>query len=390
MDADSYGDEGVDLLLSADRTDRELRLGFIVNPIAGMGGKVGLKGTDGAAGIAEARRRGAAPLAGKRARRALGRIASRRNLQLFTGVGDLGETAARDLGIDPNCVGSTPRMIADDTRSAVAAMIAAGVDLILFAGGDGTARDVFDVTGDRLPILGVPTGVKMHSAVFAITPESAGDIAAKFLAADSAGRKLRQAEIMDLDDRTDGRVSARLYGYAQVPDERMRIQHAKAGARVDDEAALDALCRHVAATLEPGCVYVFGPGTTTQRILRHAGIEGTLLGVDAVSNGRLVGPDLSESGLLSLTAGRPVRIVLGVIGGQGFLFGRGNQQIGPEVIRRAGRDRIMVVAGLAKILALEGGRLFVDTGDRELDEALAGFIRVLVAPDQTIMCRIAG
>ncbi|MCO5066274.1 MAG: ATP-NAD kinase family protein [Rhizobiaceae bacterium] len=367
----------------------ELRLGLIVNPIAGMGGKVGLKGTDGAATLAEARRRGAVPIAGMRARRALARMGALGNVRLITGVGDLGETVAGDLGMEAVPVGAAPRSVAEDTRTAAAAMVASGVDLILFAGGDGTARDIFEVVGDRTPMLGVPTGVKMHSAVFATTPENAGEVTRRFLTADREQRRLRRAEVMDLDGDREDRVSARLYGYAQVPYERARVQHAKAGAHVDDEAALDALCRAIAATLEPGCVHIFGPGTTTQRILRHAGIDGTLLGVDAVADGRLVGSDLGEGAILSLTEGMPTRIVAGVIGGQGFLFGRGNQQISPEVIRRAGRDRVTVVSSLAKILALEDGCLFVDTGDSELDAALAGFIRVQTAPDQAVLCKVA-
>jgi predicted polyphosphate/ATP-dependent NAD kinase len=365
----------------------------IVNPIAGMGGKVGLKGTDGAGIVDEARRRGAVPTAAERARRALARIAAPGPVDVLTGSGELGETVVQAFGMRPVVVGSAPRATttSDDTREAAAQMLHAGAGLILFAGGDGTARDVFEVVGDSIPILGVPTGVKMHSAVFATNPENAGDVAARFLAHHFGPARLRDAEIMDSDEHLlrNGLLSTRLYGYARVPYDRFRVQHAKAAGRRDDEAALDALCQKIATTLQPGCVYLFGPGTTTQKIMRFAGIEGTLLGIDAVCDGRLVERDLSERAILALTQGKRMRIVVSVVGGQGFLFGRGNQQISAEVIRRAGRDGILVVSSFEKLLALDGRSLFVDTGDAAADAIVGNYIRVEVAPDQTIMCKVS-
>jgi predicted polyphosphate/ATP-dependent NAD kinase len=209
---------------------------------------------------------------------------------------------------------------------------------------------------------------------------------------DISGRgHLRDAEIMDIDEDTssEGRLQARLHGYARVPYMRSRVQHAKAGSTTDDEADLDAACREIAQGLESGCVHLFGPGTTTKRILRHAGLEGTLLGVDAVADGRMIGRDLAEDSIMALTEGKPVRIVVGVIGGQGFLFGRGNQQLSASVLRCAGRERITVVASLTKILALDQHQLLVDTGDKGMDAELSGFLRVHTAPDQLVLCRVA-
>ena len=356
-----------------------------------MGGRVGLRGTDGPEALAEAHRRGAVPVSGERARRAVERLAAgRKNLRLVTGPGNLGERVAREVGIAHEVVPLRPFLSAEDTRYAVSAMLERGVDLILFVGGDGTARDVFAEVGAEAPILGVPSGVKMHSAVFATTPENAGDVAGRFLAGSAANDQLRDAEVMDADpDQAGrGRLAWRLYGYARVPYERSRVQHAKAGCVADADLALDALCQKIASSLEPGVSYVFGPGTTTQRILAYAGMEGTLLGVDVVCDGAVVGRDVAEDDIVDMTSGHPVRIVVSILGGQGFLFGRGNQQIGPSVIRRAGRDGLVVASSVGKLLALDGGSLFVDTGDPLLDAELRGYIKVQTAPDQTVVCKV--
>jgi predicted polyphosphate/ATP-dependent NAD kinase len=359
-----------------------------------MGGTVALKGTDGVGVVEEARRRGAVPIAAERARRALARMtAPLANTDILTAQGELGEAVVRALGFQPLHVGDGPKSVttADDTRAAAGEMLARGVALILFAGGDGTARDIFDIVGRKVPILGVPTGVKMHSAVFATNPENAGDVAGRFMADPNGAARLRDAEIMDIDEplQQGGRLSARLYGYARVPYERSRVQHAKATAQYDSDAALDALCRKIAHSLHPGCLYLFGPGTTTQTIMRYAGIDGTLLGIDAVWDGRAVGLDLQERAILALIEGRQTRIVISVVGGQGCLFGRGNQQISAEVIERVGCDGILVVSSLDKLLALNDRGLFVDTGDRAADTMLAGYIRVEVGPDQSVICKVA-
>jgi predicted polyphosphate/ATP-dependent NAD kinase len=303
----------------------------------------------------------------------------------------MGGDAAREAGLPfaplAHAAGATT---AADTRAAARELRARGVPLILFAGGDGTARDILDAVGDAVPMLGIPSGVKMHSAVFAISPEAAGQVAA-LVAADRTGKiGAREAEIMDIDEAAmrTGRVSARLYGYARVPFERQLVQSAKAGG-IAEGAALDGVCREIAAEMRPGILYVLGPGTTTQRILGHLGLAGTLLGVDAVLDGKLAGRDLAAEQIEALVRGRPAQIIVSVIGGQGYIFGRGNQQIGPGVIRAIGRDNIVVVATQRKLAALEGGRLLADTGDRALDEQLQGYIRVRTGPGQSAMMRLS-
>ena len=372
------------------------RIGLIVNPIAGMGGRVGLKGTDGV--VEEARSLGATPLAAARAERALGRLErdlvfQKHNVlfELVAAAGAMGGDIALGHGsavdVLPGTDGSTT---AADTRAAAAELVRREVDLILYAGGDGTTRDIHDVVGDRIPILGIPTGVKMHSAVFATTPENAGAVVASFVA-DGASARLREAEIVDVDEDAvrDGSIATRLYGAALVPDDRLRIQAAKAGAPRSDEATLGAVCSRFAAAMDPRRLYVLGPGTTTRRVLAHLGLPKTLLGIDAVRAGRLLGADLGERELLELLGEEPATLVVGVVGGQGALFGRGNQQLSPVVLRRIGFDNIEVIAGLRKLLALDPPWLRVDTGDPELDAELEGYRRVHVAPGRTLVCKVA-
>jgi predicted polyphosphate/ATP-dependent NAD kinase len=366
------------------------KIGLIVNPIAGMGGSVGLKGTDGAETLDRARALGAQPVAPARAMRALTRLAGAA-IELLTCPGAMGGEVAQRAGLVATLLGgrSADATTAADTRAAAQALRAQGVALILFAGGDGTARDLLDVLGESVPMLGIPSGVKMHSAVFATSPEAAGQLAA-LVAMDRDGKvRWREAEIMDIDEEAarEGRVSARLHGYARMPFERHLVQNAKAGG-VTEDAALDAVCREVAREMLPGVVHILGPGSTTKRILRHLGLDGTLLGVDAVLDGKLVGRDMTGAEVEELVRGRPAQIIVSVIGGQGYVFGRGNQQIGPDVIRAVGRDNIVVVATQQKLLSLDGGRLLVDTGDRSLDEALQGYIRVRTAPGISAMMRV--
>jgi predicted polyphosphate/ATP-dependent NAD kinase len=370
------------------------RVGLIVNPIAGMGGRVGLKGTDGAGVLEQARALGAIPVAAERTERALMRLERRyAGLRLVAAAGvmgaDLAATHDFETEVLPGARGEQVTT-AGDTRAAAAELARREVDLILFAGGDGTARDIHDVVGERVAILGVPTGVKMHSGVFATTPESAGDVAGSFMASRPRG-PVRQAEVLDIDEdsvRADT-ISTRLYGAASVPDDRARVQAAKLGAVPSDEGALEAVCAAVADALDPRRIYVLGPGTTMRRVMRHLGLAKTLLGVDAVRANRVLGADLGERGLLELIADEPVTLLIGVVGGQGALLGRGNQQLSPAVLRRIGPENIEVIAGLRKLLALDPPLLHVDTGDPGLDRALCGYRRVHVAPRRTLVYRVA-
>jgi len=385
------------------------RLGLIVNPLAGVGGKVGLKGSDGTEIVRQALERGAVREAPGRAALALGRLARlREQLEIVTFPGEMGADEALACGLDPivvpGVIGASwgqagtlpdgaPLTTADDTVAAARALRDMGVGLLLFAGGDGTARDVCRAVGTDLVCLGVPAGVKIHSAVYATTPVSAGELAALYLHDRPAAVRLREAEVMDIDEEAfrSGRVSARLYGYLSVPYERGMVQCAKAGGCAGEEADLRAIAADVVNGMAAGVLYLLGPGTTTRAVADMLGVAKTLLGVDAVRDGRLVGADLSEAEIIELLEpGVEARIVVTVIGGQGHIFGRGNQQLSAAVIRRVGLERVIVIASETKLLSLAGGPLLVDSGEAELDVAFAGYRQVVTSLGRRTMYRVEG
>lgn len=366
-------------------------LGVIVNPVAGMGGAVGLKGTDTAQTVAEARARGAVPHAGERMFAALVALIERGGAaDVIAAAGDMGEAAARAAGLQPATVPGGPAWAsrAEDTTAAATALTKAGVALILFAGGDGTARCIHAAVGETVPALGVPAGVKMHSAVYAATPRTAGELAARWLAGTVP---LRPAEVMDIDEAAycNGSVSARLHGVLSVPHDRAAIQGLKLGMVNSDPASLAGIAAEIAESMRPGRLTVLGPGTTSRAIAERLGIPKTLLGVDLLLNGKVLKWDATEADLLAAIRPGETDIYVTPIGGQGHFLGRGNQQISAAVLRHAGLAHLHVVATPEKLASLHNAALRVDTGDAALDHALAGYIRVITGYRRTSICAVA-
>ena len=367
-----------------------MKLGLIVNPIAGMGGRVGLKGTNGEEIIKKALALGAEPVAPKRAVEMLRELRFlREKFELLTYPREMGEDEAREAGFEPKVIGSiTPgHTTAEDTKRAAREMFESGVDLIVAVGGDGTIRDVQDAVGKSAPILGVPAGVKMHSAVFSTDPKAAAETVMKFLWGELP---LREAEVMDVDEEAyrAGRVSAKLYGYVLVPYEPSLIQGMKLAsleAEIEAEQQV-AVAKHVTEVMEPDVVYLLGPGTTTRAVAEALGEEKTLLGVDIVCNRRVLARDVNERQILEQIEGKRAKIVVSPIGGQGFIFGRGNQQLSPEVVRLVGKDNVVVIATPQKLASIP--TLRVDTGDAELDRVFKGFIQVVTGYRQTHVVKI--
>ena len=373
------------------------KLGLVINPIAGMGGSVGLKGTDGADALMRARALGALPAAQRRAGDALAVIADAMpSAHIIAAPGAMGADAARAAGFEPCVVdiGATDAIAtaAEHTRRAVREMARLGVDLLLFAGGDGTARDVckaMTAVAHPIPALGIPAGVKMHSAVFALTPRRAGETALRFISGEA--RNTAEREVMDIDEDAfrQGAVSAALYGYLVVPQDGDAVQTTKAGGADDEHDAMQSIAAQIVGDMQADTLYIIGPGTTTRAVADALGMDKTLLGVDVALNGRLVAADANEAELLRLTQDTPAKIVVGVIGGQGYIFGRGNQQLSARLIRQVGARNIIVAATRRKLLALGGKPLRVDTGDGALDDALSGYIGVVTGLRETHTYRVA-
>lgn len=351
------------------------RIGFLVNPIAGMGGPVGLKGTDGLA--EEAIAMGARPRAMERARACLDLLSKERDAILFfTASGSMGESCLEECGLDYKVVYSAlPVTSSRDTIGTCQAFLDKGADLILFCGGDGTARDVAGIAGST-PILAIPAGVKMHSGVFAASPQAAADLVIRFL---NGELNLRDTEIVDVDEELyrAGILQTKLYALAKTPylpvlvAERKRIYSSDQEDEFKDQIALFA-----SEFMRDGSAYIIGAGTTTSRIADILGLEKTLLGVDVVKDGRLMITDASEQDLLELLDRETrVMIIISPIGAQGFILGRGNQQLSAEVIRRVGIDKLIIISTPHKLAEIP--YLLVDTGDEDLDESLAGMRQVV-------------
>ncbi|MBW6463800.1 MAG: ATP-NAD kinase family protein [Bacillota bacterium] len=394
------------------------KLGFLVNPVAGMGGKVGLKGTDGPEILAKAIELGARPEAANKAALALQELTPLVDeIELFTCFGSMGEEIAVNCGFQPNLVSigapgisvseslsSSRGKISSEgegpatqitsgpanTEAAVKSMVEEGIDLLLFAGGDGTARNIYNVLGEsaNLPVIGIPAGVKIHSAVYATTPRNAGELARLYL--QEGELPLHRAEVMDIDEECfrEGRLSARLYGYLLVPSAGDLMQHLKIGGAYTEHSVLEAIAEYVVENMEEDTVYIIGPGSTTGPIMHKLGLENTLLGVDIVSKGKLLVADANEKEILAQIEGKPAKIIVTVIGGQGYIFGRGNQQISADVIRQVGKDNIIVVATREKVLALDYGHLLVDTGDEDLNKELEGYKKIITGYGEELVYKI--
>ncbi|WKD50931.1 ATP-NAD kinase family protein [Microbulbifer spongiae] len=366
------------------------KLGLIINPWAGIGGPAGLKGSDGTETVERALASGSKPQSHLRARIALEALTPYRGqLELLCFAGEMGEDTARALGFSVRILGaaeSTPSTSADTERAAVA-IRDAGADLIVFVGGDGTARDIVNALGEHFPVLGIPAGVKMHSACFAISPKAGGEVLRRLMAGQLVD--LCECEVRDIDEQSfrRGRVRTRYYGELLVPREGHFLQAVKNAGREVEALAVADIAADILEALDPQTLYIVGPGSTTLAILTALGCQGTLLGVDLLLQGTLKQADVSAPQIEAAMAlhNGPVNIILTAIGGQGHLLGRGNQQFSPSILQAVGRDHLMVVATKSKISELGGRPLLMDSGDPELDWQWSGFIRVVTGYRDAIL-----
>ena len=369
--------------MNATAADRVI--GVIINPIAGVGGRAGFKGSDTIAHIPDALGRGGVQNAHTLMQTVIDTIIPHADkVQFLTVAGHMG--AAVLHGLDYRCV----PVQGGDTALAKGVMTTAQhtvqacsqfwgkCDMVVFAGGDGTARDMMQTYDFKTPVLGVPAGVKMQSGVFATTAREAGLVLKHFI----EGRvpSYMDCDVMDLDENAlqHDILTPRYYGYMKVPHIPQYIQSAKCRPPQGDTVYIRAIANHMQSVLQSDNIYIVGAGKTTYSCLQHIGLQGSLLGVDVVHGGKLVLKDASIRDINTYCQNRTVAgIIVGCIGGQGIILGRGNQQIPPHIIRQVGKQNVIVVATPHKLSSLQNKPLRVDTGDRQLDRHFNGYITVI-------------
>lgn len=370
------------------------KVGLLINPIAGMGGRVGLKGTDGADIVTLARERGAIPESSLKAVKALKQLLPLRDELLFlVAQGSMGEMAVREIGLRYEIVyepGRPDGVVEDvmnevgvDTSAADSIKIleqfrALDVELVLFAGGDGTARDVAKGIGLTVPVVGIPAGVKIYSPVFAITPEAAGRMAYDYLSESIMG--LVEKEVIDIEETAFRRdeIVTEVYGYLTVLNDQVHLQNLKSPTPQDGASAQVSAALQVIDEMVDDVYYIVGSGSTTSRVMEELGLSGTQLGVDIIKNRQLIAKDVSESEILAIIGDQPVKLIVTPMGGQGYLFGRGNQQLSDKVLARIAKDDIIIVSTHGKINTFYGRPLWIYTGDSVIDEKLSGYYKIVL------------
>lgn len=372
---------------------RRLAVGWIINPYAGLGGSVALKGSDGDATRQQALQLGAEPRAQQRAQQALAVLSDyQAQLRFITCAGAMGETSLAQQGFDYQLAyqADSDESSANDTQAAVHALQQHGVDIIVFAGGDGTARDVYQAAEEQQLVLGIPAGVKIHSGVYAVSPRAAGRVLEGIVNGEISS--LQHADVMDIDEELfrQGQVKARRFGELLVPAELQYVQAVKMGGKESNELVLADIAAEIVERADDEHL-IMGSGSTVAAAMEEMQLANTLLGVDWVHQQQLVASDLREAELYQrlqdLEPGS-VKLVLTLIGGQGHLFGRGNQQLSPRVLRQIGRDNLWIVATKSKLESLQGRPLRIDTGDEQLDREWSGLITVITGYHDEVVVRL--
>jgi len=371
-----------------------MKVGFLVNPIAGMGGSVGLKGTDGVEVYRKAVNLGAKPIAPEKAKHFLAHLKSLVkdiDFQFYTAPKKMGEYECNEVKINYITVGEVgEETTSEDTKKVCKIFLDLDVDLIVFVGGDGTARDVSKVVGQQKPILGVPSGVKVYSSVFAVNVKAAAETVYRFA---SKRLPLRDAEVVDIDEEAfrKDQLSIKLYSYAKVPYEPMFIQATKAPTIVDEDERENqyAIAKYVVENIDPNTLYILGPGTTVKAVAEILGVDKTLLGVDILFGKRLIAKDVNEQKIIETLEeyrSYPVKVIVSPLGAQGFVFGRGNQQISPKVLSRVSKEDLIILSTKYKLSMTP--TLRIDTGNSEIDEKFKGYVKVIADYNEEIVMKI--
>ncbi|WP_448248584.1 ATP-NAD kinase family protein [Thalassotalea agariperforans] len=386
---------------------KKFKLGLIINPIAGIGGSVALKGSDGENTLSQALALGAQPQANKRAALALSVLLPyQADIEVYTVNGAMGADCASTLGFstkvvydtaadsEKNSSSTTPK----DTEAAVQALVAEHVDIILFAGGDGTARNVCQQVSNlssQIPVLGIPAGCKIHSGVYAVTPKAAGRVIELMVSNQLVS--LMTADVMDIDESLvrQGIVKAKRFGEMTIPSELRYIQAVKSGGKESDELVLQDIAADVIDNMDDE-IFIIGSGSTTEFIMTELALDNTLLGVDIIQHQAVLFHDITEAKLWQFLTEQQqknpqqaIKLVITLIGGQGHIIGRGNQQLSPRILRLIGKENIIIVATKTKLLALNEKPLIVDSGDEALDQELSGFMPITTGYHDQVLYPVA-
>jgi len=362
-------------------------IGLIVNPVAGMGGSVGLKGTDGKEMYAKALELGAEPVTPQKTREFLSHILHKDRIMLLVVPGVMGEEYIKGIDMPITLIGEIgEETSAEDTKRIARQMVERGAELLIFVGGDGTARDVYDAINSTVPVVAVPAGVKIFSSVFAVSDRAAAEMVDAFL----EGTDLTEEEVLDIDEAAfrEDLLASRLYGYLVVPEVRRFLQPGKAASSTapSSRESKKEIAAYIVEEMDANTLYLLGPGTTLKAITEEIGLPKTLLGVDAICAGQMIEKDLNENSILRLFERYKNRkIIVTPVGGNGFIFGRGSKQFTPEVIKQTGKKNIIVVGTRDKVSQLDCLR--VDTGDFEIDEMLSGYLKVWVGYMEAIVMK---
>ena len=375
----------------------KFKLGLIINPISGMGGSVGLKGTDSREILKKAIRLGAKPNAINRTKELLTELESiKTKLKFITCPGIMGQNVLKYLNFDYEIINhSIFNNIKDilDTNAnhtKIAAKMMKNIEdlkLLLFVGGDGTAQDISSVVNTNIPCLGIPAGVKIYSSVFSLTPRIASYLIIQFLWDELP---LKESEVLDIDETEyrKGKLISRLYGYLLTPFNPDFSQLSKMGSIDSDLIHQERIAKRVVENLEKDIYYLIGPGSTTKAITDRLDEKKSILGVDLLINGKIIAMDLNEHQILNYIKSKKAKIIVSPIGRQGFIFGRGNLQISSKVLHKVNPKNIIILCTRYKLQNIPNQILRLDTRDSSLDEEMKGLYKVLVDYDEIKICKV--
>lgn len=376
-------------------THGSIRVGLLVNPVAGLGARVALHGSDGDVLQAEARRRGGEPRARQRAHVFLSELTDLKERFNWYSWGGLGAECLDVLQMRHTCLGKVENAsTATDTQTCVQRYVNEGLDLIIFVGGDGTAVDIYQQfstgqnSGLTLPLcLGIPAGVKMHSGAFAVSPQAAAHVLRCLVNGKLVG--IIEADVVDFEATSKDAEAIQIscYGQLKVPEIAGFLQHTKEGGRESEPLVLEEICADGLARFTDVRPLIFGPGGTMLALKQAFGLaSATLRGFDVLLQQDLCCLDATSADLERLAG--DAHLFLSFTRRQGFLLGRGNLELSPKFLQTLPRNQLEVFASRSKVLSLQGKPVLVDCGDIQLDKKFSGLTEITAGYEDKLLYQV--